>query len=177
MLTHAYRFLLRRTAARAISATPSSALFVKPRSISSITPSAFRARQQQWAVPAFQKRFLSEEPVTKVETTEAEAKEVEEKEGFAQTAAEAPVEENLTPAQEDTHAERSSFGDALEAIAPSQPRRSRKDDRPAASPNKTVYVGNLYYQVTQDQLTRIMSRFGTVENVKMIYDNRGLSRG
>ena len=150
---------------------------MKPRSISSITPSAFRARKQQWAIPAFQKRFLSEEPVTKVETSEAEAKEVEEKEAFAQTAAEAPVEENLTPAQAETQAEPTKSGDALEAFAPSQQRRSRNEDKPPAPPNNTVYVGNLYYQVTQEQLTRIMSRFGEVQSVNIVYDNRGLSRG
>ena len=182
MLMRTCRFLLRRTAVRAISSTPSSAIFVKPRSISSITPTAFRSRNQQWAAPAFQKRFLSGEP-TKVETTEAEAKEVEAKEGFAQTAAEAPIEENLTPAQEQAQAEptdaKNTVGiDALEKAAAPAPRHRKFNlDKPAPEPNNSIYVGNLYYEVTADQLKRIMTRFGEVESVRIIYDNRGISRG
>ncbi|KAF1975860.1 RNA binding domain-containing protein [Bimuria novae-zelandiae CBS 107.79] len=173
-------FLLRRTAARALASAPSSAVFVKPRSISSIAPTAFRARKQQWIIPTFQKRFLNDEP-TKVETTEAEAKEVEAKEGFAQTAAEAPVEENLTPAQEQVQAEptdaQNTVGvDALEQATNATQRSQRRDDR-NTTPNNTVYVGNLYYEVTADQLKRVFSRFGEIESVRVIYDNRGLSRG
>ncbi|KAJ4345255.1 uncharacterized protein N0V89_011385 [Didymosphaeria variabile] len=172
------RFLLRRTAARAIASTPSSAVFVKPRSISSITPIAFHARKQQWIAPAFQKRYLSEEP-TKVETTEAEAKEVEAKEGFAQTAAEAPVDENLTPAQEEVQAapadaqDTPDFGASELESKQRAARRANKD----LTPNNTVYVGNLYYEVTADQLKRVFGRFGEVDSVRVIYDNRGLSRG
>jgi nucleolin len=183
MLMRGARFLLRRTAVRAIASTP-SAVLAKPRSISSITPLAFRARKQQWSIPAFQRRYLSEEP-TKVEITEAEAKAVEAKEGFAQTGAEAPVEENLTPVQEEaqaapTDAEHTVGVDALEQAAnpransgaPRAPRRERN-----AVPNNTVYVGNLYYEVSADQLKRVFGRFGEIDSVRIIYDNRGLSRG
>jgi RNA recognition motif-containing protein len=56
-----------------------------------------------------------------------------------------------------------------------QGRRARRpDDTP---PNNMLYIGNLYYEVTADQLKRVFSRFGDVESVKIIYDNRGLSRG
>ena len=40
-----------------------------------------------------------------------------------------------------------------------------------------LYIGNLYYEVTADQLKRVFSRFGEIEDVKLVYDNRGLSRG
>lgn len=175
------RFLLRRTAARAIASTPSSAIFVKPRSISTITPTAFRPRKQQWTVSAFQKRYLSEEP-TKVPTSEAEAKEVEANEGFAQTAAEAPVEENLTPAQEQAQSEptdaQATVGlDELEQAAGTKVRSLTPRRSAPGEPNTCLYVGNLYYEVTADQLRRVFARFGEVENVRIIYDNRGLSRG
>ena len=141
----------------------------------------FRARKQQWTVSAFQKRYLSEEP-TKVPTSEAEAKEVEAKEGFAQTAAEAPVEEDLTPAQEQaqsdpTDADATVGIDALEDAV--KPKNSSLNPRRSApvEPNNTIYVGNLYYEVTADQLKRVFSRFGEIENIRIIYDNRGLSRG
>ena len=81
---------------------------------------------------------------------------------------------------EPTDASNTVGAEALEeaAQAPTQrsrPSRPRNND--AAPPNNTVYVGNLYYEVTADQLKRVFSRFGEVENVRVIYDNRGLSRG
>ena len=40
-----------------------------------------------------------------------------------------------------------------------------------------VYVGNLFFDVTEADLTREMRRMGTVKSVKIIYDGRGLSKG
>ena len=102
-------------------------------------------------------------------------------ENFAQTAAEAPVQEDLTPAQEEAQAnpkdESATVGvDALEA-AINSPKKSRSTTPRSTEPNKMLYIGNLYYEVTADQLKRVFSRFGEVESVKIVYDNRGLSRG
>ncbi|KAL6159454.1 hypothetical protein ACJQWK_06036 [Exserohilum turcicum] len=177
-------FLLRRTAVRAISASPSKAFFAQPRSINTLTPSAFRSKQQQWSVASFQRRFASDDVST--ETTQAAAADAPD--NFAQTAAEAPVEENLTSAQEEAQAEPTNRaaavgGDALEAAAQSaaQPtdgrQRVQKGRARNTEPNSTLYVGNLYYEVTEEQLRRVFSRFGEIANVKMVYDNRGLSRG
>ncbi|MCJ1249163.1 hypothetical protein MMC30_006386 [Trapelia coarctata] len=41
----------------------------------------------------------------------------------------------------------------------------------------TLYIGNLFFDVTEDALKREMERFGTVDTVKIIYDGRGLSKG
>ncbi|KAF2132956.1 RNA-binding domain-containing protein [Dothidotthia symphoricarpi CBS 119687] len=172
-------YLLRRTAARAISASPSKALFTQPRSIATFTPAAFRTRQQQWSIAAFQKRFASDD------ASQAAASDAPE--NFAQTATEAPVEENLTPAQAAVQAEPTDASatigiDALDAAAKaadsprSDQRRSRERTTPA-EPNTMLYIGNLYYEVTTDQLKRVFSRFGEIESVKLVYDNRGLSRG
>jgi nucleolin len=167
------RFLLRRTAVRAISATPSKAYLAKPRSITTLTPSAFRLRQPQWSIASFQRRFASDE-VTKSEADE----------NFAQTASEAPVDENLTPAQQEaqaapTDAAKTVGPDALEAVfenprerKPRTPREPRNN-----APNNMLYIGNLYYEVTADQLKRVFSRFGDIESVKIVFDNRGMSRG
>jgi nucleolin len=176
------RFLLRRAAARAISASPSKAYLVQPRSITTLTPSAFRPRQQQWSVASFQRRFASDE-VSKTDSAEAAAAEASE--NFAQTAAEAPVEENLTPAQQEAQAEPTNESatvgpDALEtAVKASENRPQTKKHRVAktAEPHNVLYVGNLFYEVTTDQLKRVFSRFGDIEEIKIVYDNRGLSRG
>jgi nucleolin len=171
---------------RAISATPSKAFLAKPRSITSITPAAFRTKQQQqWSIASFQRRFASDEAA---KTEAAEAAAADTPENFAQTAAEAPVEDNLTPAQQDAQAEPTNKeatvgADALDAAArtgrssPRDRKSSAVRDDTAVEPHNTLYVGNLYYEVTEDQIKRVFSRFGDVESVKVIYDNRGLSRG
>jgi len=169
-------FLLRRSAVRAISATPTKAFLATPRSISTFTP-AFRT-QQKWAVSAFQRRFASDDVVTKEETAAPE--------DFAQTVAEPITEDGLTPVQQDaqaepTNAEETVTPDVLEQAGsrtfnkdkPKFERRERAD----VEPSNTVYVGNLYYEVTADQIKRVFGRFGDIENVRIIFDNRGLSRG
>jgi nucleolin len=55
---------------------------------------------------------------------------------------------------------------------PRAPREARNN-----VPNNMLYIGNLYYEVTADQLKRVFSRFGEIESVKIVYDNRGMSRG
>ncbi|KAJ4344919.1 hypothetical protein N0V95_006119 [Ascochyta clinopodiicola] len=172
-------FLLRRSAVRAISATPTKAFLATPRSITTLTP-AFRAQSQKWTVSAFQRRFASDDVVKKEEVAATEAPE-----DFAQTIAEPITEDGLTPVQQDAHAEPTNAAetvdaDALKAVAEaadkpaSKPKRSTGGDAP---PNNVVYVGNLYYEVTADQVKRVFSRFGEIENVRLVFDNRGLSRG
>lgn len=47
----------------------------------------------------------------------------------------------------------------------------------SAIPTTTLYIGNLYFDVTEEDLRRELERFGTVMSVKIIYDGRGLSKG
>lgn len=112
-------------------------------------------------------------------------------ESFAQTAAEAPidgaapVEHGATDSQAAVRADTvdASPSELAAATQPSRnargPRspRTPRQARTPAPPGKSVYVGNLYYEVNADQLQRVFSRFGEIESVKVIYDNRGLSRG
>ncbi|KAL8933983.1 MAG: hypothetical protein Q9211_005472 [Gyalolechia sp. 1 TL-2023] len=44
-------------------------------------------------------------------------------------------------------------------------------------PNETVYVGNLFFDVREEDLKREFQKIGPVETVKLIVDNRGLSKG
>ncbi|KAF1360603.1 RNA binding domain-containing protein [Lizonia empirigonia] len=147
-----------------------------PRSITTLTP-AFRAQSQKWTVSAFQRRFVSDDVVKKEEVA------AETPEDFAQTISEPITEDGLTPVQENAQAEPTNAAetvgvDALESAAQAaeKPRRAPREKNDAP-PNNTLYVGNLYYEVTADQIKRVMSRFGEVENVKIVFDNRGLSRG
>ncbi|KAF2806983.1 uncharacterized protein BDZ99DRAFT_465732 [Mytilinidion resinicola] len=182
-------FLLRRAAVRALS-TPSTSFISKPRSITTFTPASFRLRQQPSISLTFQRRFASDD--------------VEKSEEFAQTAIEAPVTETVTEtsgtetsATETSETEpQSAVGSATEyvqekasdaldalglaaassAVAPPQQSNTRYSN-PLATPNKVIYVGNLFFEVTEDQLRRVFSRFGTVEDVRLVTDGKGLSRG
>lgn len=82
-----------------------------------------------------------------------------------------------------THAARERVADAASAvgasagiasaIAGSDHSRDGRMDQPA----HTLYVGNLFFDVTVDALKREMERFGTVKSIKLIHDGRGLSKG
>ncbi|KAI9819591.1 MAG: hypothetical protein M1827_007041 [Pycnora praestabilis] len=45
------------------------------------------------------------------------------------------------------------------------------------TPTPTLYVGNIFFDVTEDELKQTMSKFGNVISVRIIYDSRGLSKG
>lgn len=54
---------------------------------------------------------------------------------------------------------------------------SRGSDREYSPPSKCIYVGNLFFDVTVEDLKKEMQRFGTVVDARIITDNRGLSKG
>ncbi len=63
----------------------------------------------------------------------------------------------------------------------------RRGDRPAGGfnrgppapvvPSTSIYVGNLVFDVTKADLEREFSTFGTIKNVIIAADSRGLSKG
>ena len=42
---------------------------------------------------------------------------------------------------------------------------------------KTLYIGNIFFDVTEDDLRREFAKHGNVTSVKVVYDARGLSKG
>ena len=83
---------------------------------------------------------------------------------------------------ESTQSARESVADAAAAIgagavatdAIGGRNTSRKSTSEAPLP---LYVGNLFFDVTEEKLKKEMERFGPVKNVKIIFDGRGLSKG
>ncbi|KAL2360679.1 hypothetical protein RJZ56_006444 [Blastomyces dermatitidis] len=53
----------------------------------------------------------------------------------------------------------------------------QKKDVLPLKPNDTIYVGNLFFEVTAEDLKRDLAKFGTIHSVRIVYDSRGLSRG
>ena len=48
---------------------------------------------------------------------------------------------------------------------------------PPVTPNNTLYVGNLYFEASEDALQRQFTPFGPIRKVRIVYDHRGLSKG
>ncbi|KAK5149977.1 hypothetical protein LTS14_010449 [Recurvomyces mirabilis] len=49
--------------------------------------------------------------------------------------------------------------------------------RSSAPKNKILYIGNLFFEVSAQQLEAEFARFGTVTNARVVSDQRGLSKG
>lgn len=74
----------------------------------------------------------------------------------------------------------SSIGSSTREAGLGGRRRNNADasyDRPPAPPSPTVYVGNLFFDVREDDIRQEFEKIGPIENVKLITDNRGLSKG
>lgn len=50
-------------------------------------------------------------------------------------------------------------------------------DDPTAEVSKSVYVGNLFFDVREEDLKQEFAQAGTVVNARVIMDSRGLSKG
>ena len=61
------------------------------------------------------------------------------------------------------------FGDM--GVGRSRPRDSVTEPKP------TIYVGNLFFDVTENDLVKEMARFGTISKCRLMRDARGLSKG
>jgi RNA recognition motif-containing protein len=44
-------------------------------------------------------------------------------------------------------------------------------------PNTTVYVGNLFFEVSEESLERLFAEHGNIKKTRIVYDHRGLSKG
>jgi nucleolin len=76
-----------------------------------------------------------------------------------------------------------NFGDNRRSASPvglnGERRRPRDFGRDAAAlqPSNAVYVGNLLFEITEEDLQREFGKFGKIEGVKIARDARNLSKG
>lgn len=54
---------------------------------------------------------------------------------------------------------------------------SRSSKGTLVEPKSTIYVGNLFFDVTENDLMKELSRFGSITKCRLIRDSRGLSKG
>ena len=52
--------------------------------------------------------------------------------------------------------------------------QQRKAD---VDPSAQVYVGNLFFDLVEDDLKREFAKYGTIKSVTLLRDDRGLNRG
>jgi len=57
------------------------------------------------------------------------------------------------------------------------PAYREREERPDPEPKKTLYIGNLFFDVTETDVVKEFARFGTVTKCKIVRDSRGLSKG
>jgi RNA recognition motif-containing protein len=84
-----------------------------------------------------------------------------------------------------------SHSPSIRYIQPKEKEEHKKDDpyttprrhsrqsllRETTTPKTTVYVGNLFFDVTAEDLREHFEQFGAVENSVLVHDSRGMSKG
>lgn len=117
----------------------------------------------------------AEKPTSAADTPIAESSNATEAtEDVTTTAAEpAPVQTALdsTPSAAEVTA------NLTEGIAESAPVNVRRPFREPPSPKPTIYVGNLFFDVTENDLIKEFQRFGPIKKTRLVRDSRGLSKG
>lgn len=185
------RYQLRRNALRLL-ASPSP-FISKPRALSSFASSLTRSSRPVAQSLTFQRRWATndaareqegdeEVPISEIQPTAQDEVENAIHEDHAATSgdAEAPIESAADAApREDATSFSDSAASAAAAAAPT-PRRPASGDRGfagPAQPKPAVYVGNLFFDLTENDLERTFSQFGTVTRARILRDVRGLSKG
>lgn len=194
------RIGLRSTAFRVLS-RQNNFLSCGSRSFHAVIPSTNRVSLQRSSAFQLQRRFASEDQTQ----SEPVADGAQAQHGDNSIAASSKGSESGNPIQEGQEGrgassqgqERSTIGDLAESAAGkvketasnafetiaggSAPSRgtyagsgAKQYDAPASS---SIYVGNLFFDVREDDLRKKFEECGTIENVKLIMDNRGLSKG
>jgi len=200
-------YLLRRAAVRTLSLQPTSFIakqrtFVTRSAFSPriTTQSQFQSLQRRFASDDVSKEEASPaEAETSGETVTTEPTEAEQEETVKE-------ESIATPDVADAATEQSTIGstaetvrsavktvkekaqDTFERVAPASAsfgpgsegrteRRSEVGSFTAPQPSKILYIGNLYFEATAEQLEEEFRQFGPIINVKIATDPKGLSKG
>ena len=196
---------LRRTALRFLS-SPSSSILSKPRSITTATPLALRIPRQSTRI-AFQRRWATNEaevkkvdenaPISELQPTpQEEVENAISSDNAAESTSHATSQTSQPPSGEQSAVDSairattetaanatSTVTEAAEsvrsAITGSEQRQDRGERRTGqiGEPKPTIYIGNLFFDVTENDLVKELARFGTIVKCRLMRDSRGLSKG
>ena len=171
-------------------ASSPSTFIPKPRAISSLTSSSVRARPAARAV-AFRPRWASSEaearkddeevPISELQPTPQEEVEnaIQEDNAGVEEPSPAQAAAEYTESTEEAGVPQAETSQA-DVFADPAPAASALPDRKAPvmnEPKATVYVGNLFFDVTENDVQTEFKRFGPIEKARIMRDSRGLSKG
>jgi len=114
------------------------------------------------------------EETTKVEPAVVEAT------GSSNLTARAPVESipmHQELLQDTAAAETAPINETVASAAAAAGSAALKTPSDSIPPNSVLYVGNLYFEVSEDALQEHFAPFGKISRVRIVYDHRGLSKG
>ncbi|KAL8661077.1 MAG: hypothetical protein Q9202_005949 [Teloschistes flavicans] len=194
----AKRLGLRSVAFRVFSVSKTTpSLACRSRSITTAISSPSRYRLNQSSVFPLQRRFASEE-------AETQAEPVADREADAQhgdnSIAAASSEQSETSAKEAAASAKNlaeesgrQAGSTLGELASTAAQRAKETASGAVDavagvgssltspgnpvPGPSVYIGNLFFDVKEEDLRQEFQKCGEIESIKLILDNRGLSKG
>ena len=196
---------LRRTALRFLS-SPSSSVLSKPRSITTATPLALRIPRQSTRI-AFQRRWATNDaeaknvdenaPISELQPTpQEEVENAISSDNAAESTSHATSQTSQPPSGEQSAVDSaikattetaanatSTVTEAAESvrsvITGSEQRQDRGERRTGqiGEPKPTIYIGNLFFDVTENDLVKELARFGTIVKCRLMRDSRGLSKG
>jgi nucleolin len=153
-----------------LASSPSTSSFIsKPRAISSLASSLPRARpvaqsltfQRRWATTDAAKEEEEEVPVSEIQPT-------------LQEEVENAIHEDRMAAADDAAPAQATFQDDAASVIPPKPNRGIYAEN---LPKPAIYLGNLFFDLTENDLKRAFSQFGEVTHVRILRDMRGLSKG
>lgn len=186
------RYILRRAAFRALASSPQLARSQSTLSSSSLKQITSFPKTSACSIPfrrsyATEQRDLEEDAKEKVDSATESIKDTAE---HANERAQSTIESVAQRATEAAESVKSSVSAGIDAITPEgfgsrggdrMSRVGRDDSRgslgPNAAPSTTLYIGNLYFEVTEAGLRKEFGKYGNVSSVKIVYDGRGLSKG
>lgn len=117
--------------------------------------------------------IAASEPVESEAPAEAEQSEVD-------SAVDSVKETASNAAEAVKETTRGAFGSATGAAPGFNPTRTDRGGPPREGtliPKPTIYIGNLFFDVTENDLVKELARFGTIVKCRLMRDSRGLSKG
>jgi hypothetical protein len=167
------RLSLRRSALRILSSSPST--FTSRRALTSFSSQSLRSKP---TYQLHQRRWASTEneegtPISKLQPTpQQEVENAIHEDAAAQESVLEPAPVSETAPADVANA------DSNAAPLTEQPARERRDWINNPNPPKPcIYIGNLFFDITEEDLSKEMARFGQVTSVRLMRDSRGLSKG
>lgn len=187
--------------------SPSTSFAAKPRSITTLPSNSIFQRNHPLYVSPFQKRFASEEVAQAEPEADGATEAQHGKNSIASStnaeSSESITEERIQPASEEEHSAVASALSSAKNTLSNTASRAAETARGYAteaasaagvgaatteamlgrtvgedsSEGHTLYVGNLFFDVTEDVLKKEFEKFGTINSVRIVMDGRGLSKG